>query len=40
MVFVPAVDGISHDPSEHTRWEHCVNGANVLLGATLDLANR
>jgi N-carbamoyl-L-amino-acid hydrolase len=39
MVFVPSVDGISHDPSEHTQWADCVNGANVLLGAALALAN-
>jgi N-carbamoyl-L-amino-acid hydrolase len=38
MVFVPSLGGISHDPSEHTRWADCVNGANVLLGATLGLA--
>ncbi len=38
MVFVPSVAGISHDPSEHTRWVDCVNGANVLLGATVQLA--
>ena len=38
MVFVPSVGGISHDPSEHTAWEDCVNGANVLLGATVQLA--
>ena len=33
MVFVPSVGGVSHDPAEHTAWEDCVNGANVLLGA-------
>jgi beta-ureidopropionase / N-carbamoyl-L-amino-acid hydrolase len=40
MVFVPSVGGISHDPSEHTGWEDCLNGANVLLGAALQLAGR
>jgi N-carbamoyl-L-amino-acid hydrolase len=40
MVFVPSVGGISHDPSEHTRWQDCVNGANVLLNAAVDLASR
>jgi beta-ureidopropionase / N-carbamoyl-L-amino-acid hydrolase len=40
MVFVPSTGGISHDPSEHTQWADCVNGANVLLGAALALANR
>ena len=38
MVFVPSVGGVSHDPSEHTRWEDCVNGANVLLNATVEIA--
>ena len=39
MVFVPSVGGVSHDPSEHTHWEDCVNGANVLLNATVALAS-
>lgn len=38
MVFVPSDGGVSHDPSEHTGWADCVNGANVLLHATLRLA--
>ena len=38
MVFVPSEGGVSHDPTEHTAWEDCVNGANVLLGATVELA--
>jgi beta-ureidopropionase / N-carbamoyl-L-amino-acid hydrolase len=38
MVFVPSVGGVSHDPSERTTWQDCVNGANVLLGAALRLA--
>ena len=38
MVFVPSAGGVSHDPSEHTAWDDCVNGANVLLGATVELA--
>jgi beta-ureidopropionase / N-carbamoyl-L-amino-acid hydrolase len=38
MIFVPSVGGISHDPGEHTRWEDCVNGANVLLTAALAVA--
>jgi N-carbamoyl-L-amino-acid hydrolase len=38
MVFVPSVGGISHDPSERTAWDDCVNGANALLGATVSLA--
>jgi N-carbamoyl-L-amino-acid hydrolase len=38
MVFVPSAGGISHDAREHTPWRDCVNGANVLLGAALELA--
>ena len=38
MIFVPSVDGASHSPREFTKWEDCVNGANVLLQATLKLA--
>ena len=39
MLFVPSRRGISHAPDEHTEWEDCVNGANVLLGAALTLAH-
>ncbi len=38
MVFIPSVGGISHDAAECSTWESCVAGANVLLGATLELA--
>jgi len=38
MIFVPSVGGVSHSPRELTDWNDCVAGANVLLGATLDLA--
>jgi acetylornithine deacetylase/succinyl-diaminopimelate desuccinylase-like protein len=38
MIFVPSDGGISHDPREHTSWEHCVNGVNTLLRAALELA--
>jgi len=38
MLFVPSQGGVSHSPREHTAWEDCVNGANVLLGAALALA--
>jgi beta-ureidopropionase / N-carbamoyl-L-amino-acid hydrolase len=38
MIFVPSVDGASHSPRELTKWENCVNGANVLLQAVLRLA--
>ena len=37
MIFVPSVGGISHSPKELTRWEDCANGANVLLGAVLEM---
>ena len=37
MIFVPSVDGASHSPREFTKWEACVNGANVLLQAALRL---
>jgi allantoate deiminase len=38
MIFVPSTGGVSHQPAEHTEWSDCVNGANVLLGAALELA--
>ena len=38
MIFVPSVDGYSHSPRELTKWEDCVNGANVLLQTVLQLA--
>jgi hydantoinase/carbamoylase family amidase len=38
MIFVPSVDGASHAPREFTRWDDCVNGANVLLQTVLKLA--
>ena len=38
MIFIPSVGGISHSPQETSRWEDCLNGANVLLGAALRLA--
>jgi N-carbamoyl-L-amino-acid hydrolase len=38
MIFVPSVGGASHSPREFTEWEDCVNGANVLLQATLEMA--
>ena len=37
MIFVPSTGGVSHDPREHTSWEDCVNGANTLLHAALEL---
>jgi acetylornithine deacetylase/succinyl-diaminopimelate desuccinylase-like protein len=38
MIFVPSVNGTSHSPKEFTKWEDCVNGANVLLHTALKLA--
>jgi N-carbamoyl-L-amino-acid hydrolase len=38
MIFVPSVAGASHSPREFTKWEDCVNGANVLLQAALKLS--
>lgn len=40
MIFVPSVNGTSHSPHEFTKWEDCVNGANVLLQAVLRLGNK
>ncbi len=37
MIFVPSVDGISHNPREFTTDEHVVAGANTLLLAALRL---
>jgi N-carbamoyl-L-amino-acid hydrolase len=39
MIFIPSIGGISHSPKEFSRWEDCVNGANVLLQAVLKLAS-
>lgn len=38
MIFVPSVGGHSHSPREFTLWDDCINGANVLLGAALRMA--
>jgi len=37
MLFVPSVNGISHSPVERTEDADVINGANVLLGAVLQL---
>lgn len=39
MVFVPSVDGISHNPAERTLPEHVEAGANVLLHVLMQLAD-
>jgi N-carbamoyl-L-amino-acid hydrolase len=38
MIFVPSQGGASHSPREFTAWEDCLNGANVLLLAALNMA--
>lgn len=38
MIFVPSVDGASHSPREFTKWDDCINGANVLLQAALRMS--
>jgi N-carbamoyl-L-amino-acid hydrolase len=40
MIFIPSVGGISHNPREFSRWDHVVNGANVLLHTVLNLAQK
>lgn len=40
MVFVPSVDGISHNPAEYTSPADLEAGANVLLQVMLQLARR
>jgi beta-ureidopropionase / N-carbamoyl-L-amino-acid hydrolase len=37
MIFVPSVRGISHSPLERTDWDDCAQGADVLLGAVLEM---
>lgn len=39
MIFVPSVDGISHNEKEWTKDEDVIKGANVLLHTILQLAN-
>jgi N-carbamoyl-L-amino-acid hydrolase len=37
MIFVPSIGGISHSPRERTDWDDCARGADVLLGAILEV---
>ena len=37
MIFVPSVGGVSHSPKELTHWDDCARGADVLLGAILQV---
>jgi N-carbamoyl-L-amino-acid hydrolase len=39
MIFVPSVEGLSHNVAEYTRPEHIEAGAAVLLNAVLRLAS-
>jgi beta-ureidopropionase / N-carbamoyl-L-amino-acid hydrolase len=39
MIFVPSVDGLSHNVHEYTKPEHLQAGAAVLLHAALRLSN-
>ena len=38
LLFVPSVGGFSHSSAELTDWKDCVQGANILLHATLAAA--
>jgi N-carbamoyl-L-amino-acid hydrolase len=38
MLFVPSVDGITHNPKEYSTKEHLAQGAQVLLDAVGALA--
>ncbi|MGG1400083.1 Zn-dependent hydrolase [Bacillus salipaludis] len=38
MIFVPSIDGISHNPKEYTKDSDLIAGANVLLAVVCELA--
>lgn len=38
LIFVPSADGISHNESEFTEWEHVIAGAQVFSDAVVELA--
>jgi N-carbamoyl-L-amino-acid hydrolase len=40
MIFVPSINGVSHNPAENTSSEDLEAGANVLLHTMLELAER
>ncbi|MFX4315348.1 M20/M25/M40 family metallo-hydrolase, partial [Enterobacter sp. 63] len=40
MIFVPCVDGISHNVKEHSEAKDLIAGANVLLQVVLQRAQR
>ena len=39
MIFIPSVGGYSHSDKEFSHWKDCVQGANTLLHAVLNMAN-
>ena len=39
MIFVPSVNGLSHNVREYTAPEDLANGSHVLLQVLLQLAN-
>lgn len=40
MIFVPSIEGISHNPGEATDDQDIINGGNVLLDTLKELAHR
>ncbi|MCM3671981.1 Zn-dependent hydrolase [Mesobacillus maritimus] len=40
MVFVPSINGKSHDEDELTTWEDCEKGVNVVLETVLNLQSK
>ncbi len=38
MLFIPSVNGVSHNPEEFSRWEDVITGTNVLLHSIVNLA--
>ena len=40
MIFIPSVNGISHNPEEFSREEDLLNGANVLLDVLRELTEQ
>ena len=40
MIFVPSVEGISHNPKEFTKETDLENGANILLDVLIELSSK
>ncbi|MBZ0302294.1 MAG: M20/M25/M40 family metallo-hydrolase, partial [Anaerolineae bacterium] len=38
LFFIPSINGISHHPSEYSKWEDVVSGTNVMLHTLLTMA--